>query len=770
MNGDGPLDLLVGESNNFAKILQNDTLGGFETPYNLNEVAGPLALAAADLNGDGLQDIVALLDTDDLMVLLNESTAPPAAPAAPNLPPAFDTGPLANDNVTSVNNAVGEPVNFFVNDVLPGATVSLYADGVLLGEAVAVETYVTVRTDAASLDTVLAEGEHTLRVYQTWYATSVASLPLQLTVDTVEPTITTLPTRFASVGQAYGYDVDADEEGNEGVVYSLLSAPAGMEIEADTGAFVWTPLLADRGTHDVTVRITDLAGNTTDQEFTVTVLNVDTNDLPQLGTDGVIQVIPNNFMYVDPDSDQITFNFTGGEVVLGTLDGDVEYIVAAGDFRNLNIKVRKGLGGDSELHVGSLVLDSVGTLNAPDVYVIGGMGVTSDGMLLANSIDTLKLGGLSNAAGLEIAQAKAGGMKFQADTIDTTGELNIAGLVDTFKLDELTADLLTFSAGVEKLQVAGDWVTTNGATFGEAVPGLDDAGLPDVRKLQFKADLNGPLSVLGQDVRKFDVTGDTLENFTLNITGETRNFRVRGETDGTLTLGDTNKTRVENIVGDVILGATQNVRFNALEGSLTLGESRKVQSRGVLTGDFSAVSVDRFTANEAITGATFDFTLVPESVNDESLGKFIAKARVTNATFTSLASVDQMQFQDSLVSSNILLGVDAAYDPATGLPADGTEDILVGTTARLDRLTVQATTDFAYRDSIVIAHELGNLNLGQVFLSNNGDLFGLGAAVIDTLSMSWTGGSDTFRGEDAFAADDTQNLLDFEVSLLPVTM
>ncbi|EXI66571.1 MAG: Cell wall-associated polypeptide CWBP200 [Candidatus Accumulibacter adjunctus] len=59
---------------------------------------------------------------------------------------------------------------------------------------------------------------------------------------------------------------------NGSLAYSLPTAPAGMMINAVTGLVTWTPMLAQVGSHDVTVRVTDTGGLSAEQSFTIVVV------------------------------------------------------------------------------------------------------------------------------------------------------------------------------------------------------------------------------------------------------------------------------------------------------------------------------------------------------------------------------------------------------------------------------------------------------------------------------------------------------------------
>jgi hypothetical protein len=59
----------------------------------------------------------------------------------------------------------------------------------------------------------------------------------------------------ASIGVAYSLTVAANAVGRTGtIVYSLLANPAGMTINASTGAIIWTPAAGQTGSNSVTVK------------------------------------------------------------------------------------------------------------------------------------------------------------------------------------------------------------------------------------------------------------------------------------------------------------------------------------------------------------------------------------------------------------------------------------------------------------------------------------------------------------------------------------
>lgn len=71
----------------------------------------------------------------------------------------------------------------------------------------------------------------------------------------------------------YVYQVQAFDADNDQLVYSLPTAPQGMQIDSATGLITWNPGIAQVGPHDVVVKVADPRGGFDTQSFTLTVID-----------------------------------------------------------------------------------------------------------------------------------------------------------------------------------------------------------------------------------------------------------------------------------------------------------------------------------------------------------------------------------------------------------------------------------------------------------------------------------------------------------------
>ena len=166
---------------------------GAYTPLEPFRIEGePIALAVANFDNDGFPDLVLVDQFNDSVLTLISSVGPgpgqgsdsfvPIAPEAPDLLPESDTGMSDSDNVTFLTNAPGSTLQFRIEGVEAGATVTLYAGTSPIGTAVVPEGQESVQIETDGR-TVLPEGRY--RLFATQTINGIESLPGRSMVMTI---------------------------------------------------------------------------------------------------------------------------------------------------------------------------------------------------------------------------------------------------------------------------------------------------------------------------------------------------------------------------------------------------------------------------------------------------------------------------------------------------------------------------------------------------------------------------------------------------------
>ncbi|HEX8912232.1 MAG TPA: putative Ig domain-containing protein, partial [Humisphaera sp.] len=97
------------------------------------------------------------------------------------------------------------------------------------------------------------------------------------------PVFTTAPsTRLPSGGSPYAYDADAVDPDADAIAFSLVSGPAGMQVDPRTGVVTWSAPAGTSGPVPVTIRAADGRGGSADQSWSIT---SDATVVPQPPTD-----------------------------------------------------------------------------------------------------------------------------------------------------------------------------------------------------------------------------------------------------------------------------------------------------------------------------------------------------------------------------------------------------------------------------------------------------------------------------------------------------
>jgi cyclophilin family peptidyl-prolyl cis-trans isomerase len=188
------------------------------------------------------------------------------APSSVDLLSGSDSGLSDSDNITNDGS-----LSFLVEGVADGSTVELIntGDGAVIGSGLATGTSITIATNNIA---ALGDGTYQVAARQrSGNDTSTLSPSLTIVYDTDAPdsVIASAPTQ-GNVDRPFQADLISSEEGS-GLIYALSSAPTGATIEAATGVVNWTPTDSQLGENTLSVLLTDVAGNTLNESFTVNV-------------------------------------------------------------------------------------------------------------------------------------------------------------------------------------------------------------------------------------------------------------------------------------------------------------------------------------------------------------------------------------------------------------------------------------------------------------------------------------------------------------------
>ncbi|KAB8044655.1 Ig-like domain-containing protein, partial [Janthinobacterium aquaticum] len=208
-----------------------------------------------------------LVSAASTALVVTIDTTAPAAPATPVLSPASDNGASNSDAITSVTRPT------ITGTAEAGSTVTLYdTDGVtVLGTAV-----VAGNGSWSMTSSVLAEGSHALSVKATDAAgnTSAASAALQIVIDTAAPAAPATPV-LSSASDNGTSNSDAitsvtrptitgtAEAGSTVTLYDTDGVTVlGTAVVAGNGSWSMTSSVLAGGSHALSVKATDAAGNT----------------------------------------------------------------------------------------------------------------------------------------------------------------------------------------------------------------------------------------------------------------------------------------------------------------------------------------------------------------------------------------------------------------------------------------------------------------------------------------------------------------------------
>ena len=202
---------------------------------------------------------------DNQIVTVNVTQS---APTTIDLLPESDSGTSSTDNITNA-----QTLNFAVGSTTIGAVVEVLAGGNVVGTATASGT-----TTNITVTNVAALGQGSVLFTSRQRISGVNSSPspaLAVVLDSQAPAAIASGAIPANtiVEQPLSVDLNHVDEG-QGLIYTLVGAPAGMTIDSSTGALSWTPSTAQLGMASLTLKLTDAAGNVLDQPVSINVMEV----------------------------------------------------------------------------------------------------------------------------------------------------------------------------------------------------------------------------------------------------------------------------------------------------------------------------------------------------------------------------------------------------------------------------------------------------------------------------------------------------------------
>ena len=501
------------------------------TSSTLTAGAHSLTIKATDIAGNTSAASQALAISID--------TTAPAAPARPVLAAASDSGASNTDGVTRVTTPV------ISGTAEAGSLVTLYdTDGTtVLGTAVATGGVWSITSSA------LADGDHSLSVKATDIAgnTSAASLALTVTVDTTAPSTPRAPFLDAvSDSGASGTDgvtritmptiTGAAEEGSLVTLYDTDGTTVLGTAVATGGVWSITSSALASGDHSLTIKATDIAGNTSAASNALEI-TIDTtapaaparpalaaaSDSGASNTDGVTRITTPTITGTAEAGSLVTLYDTDGTTVLGTTvaTGGVWSITSstlAAGAHGLTVKATDTAGNTSAASQAlAISIDTTAPAApaAPVLALASDSGASnSDGV---TSVTTPVITGTAEAGSL-------------VTLYDTDGTTVLGTSVATGGVWSITSSAL--GEGAHSLTVKATDVAGNTSIASSALTITIDTAAPSAPAT--------PVLSLASDTGASDSDGVTsITNPVITGTAEAGSLVTLYDTDGTTVLGTT---------------------------------------------------------------------------------------------------------------------------------------------------------------------------------------------------------------------------------------
>ena len=163
------------------------------------------------------------------------------------------------------------------------------------------------------------------------------------------PEFASEPVTLGSADTSYLYTAQATDPEGGALLYTLAAAPAGMNIEAESGTVAWpTP---DQGSHSVRIVATDPRGGTAEQLYTLHIR--EQNRAPEFGAGEpppAIVDLPYRYtpLLSDADGDAILLSLQSGPLGLSVADGAIHWQPATAGSAEVQLLATDALGASTE--------------------------------------------------------------------------------------------------------------------------------------------------------------------------------------------------------------------------------------------------------------------------------------------------------------------------------------------------------------------------------------------------------------------------------------
>jgi RHS repeat-associated protein len=224
------------------------------------------------------------------------------------------------------------------------------------------------------------------------------------------PTIYSQAPTVATEGVLYSYAVMAEDLDGDVLSFALPTAPAGMTIDSARGLILWTPPPGSAGTAAVTVRVSDPAGKSAQQSYSITVIHGSsapriTSSPPLSGTAGATYVYAATA--IDPDSSTLTWSVTGPTGMTVNAAGRVSWPVPAGVSGGFPVTLSVAdPDGHTTTQSWSIGVAVPGDTTAPTVAITA----PGDGLPLTNAVDVIGTATDADLTGYQLQLCRSWGM------------------------------------------------------------------------------------------------------------------------------------------------------------------------------------------------------------------------------------------------------------------------------------------------------------------------------------------------------------------------